>query len=93
VPAKKGKISPREAVQLVESRRETQRKAMASLRMRDEARGLVLAQFKIPADAKSLLHAICTTLRDTPTPAALQTVADMLIQYEPAPREQGLLDL
>ena len=75
-------ISAREAVDLVERRRETMRLANAAGRARDEASGLKLFQVKVPTDSAELLKQIAAALRGKS--ADRRAAADALAAYKPA---------
>lgn len=79
-------MTPREALEYLEKRKESMRIANAAARMRDAAEGLRFVQVKVPADAASLVREIAKSLVGKPKDRA--AAAEALAKYRPKPRKQ-----
>lgn len=89
---KRKELTPKQAVALLDRRREQQRLANAAQRELDRAAGLTLIQVKAPADAGDLLREIAEALREADR-GKMEAAADKLARYKPLMRQQSGLDL
>lgn len=85
------KLTPKQAADLLDRRREQQRLANAAAREIDRGKGLSLVQVKAPKDAAPLLRSVAEALRDG-SYAALEKAADEIMKYRPQLREQDNLE-